>query len=415
MSYFQNVGIKDGANLDAFSRLRVSSPSPIFDAQFTYDLQPLLFESIINQGGGTATIAHDTTNRCALMTFTTVGASGTAYLQSYEHFRYQAGRSQLIFITFNMNGGVSGITKFAGYSDQGIEGIEFQLAGTTPQFVINTATTAGTQTVALSAANIDKFDGSGPSGLTLAFDRPQILVIDLQALYVGRVRVGFDVDGSIHYAHEFRNTNNSGILYPYVKTANLPIRCGMTRTSGTVSSTMLFICSSVMSEGGSTDSQGYHFSQGSGSVTAGSGTRTHMLSLQPKTTFNSLNYNRSKFVFESLSFVVTGANPVLWELVLGDAITGTTTFLDINSATYCATQYNILGTTGGSPPIVISSGYCGASASVKESKDVGVSFRYPITLDAAGAARVLGRLTFLTTGIGGTSACQVVLNWKEIR
>jgi hypothetical protein len=30
--------IKDGANLDAFSRLRVSNPLTLFNAQFTYDV-----------------------------------------------------------------------------------------------------------------------------------------------------------------------------------------------------------------------------------------------------------------------------------------------------------------------------------------------------------------------------------------
>lgn len=41
------------ANLDAFERLRVSSPEPAFDASFQYDLQPLLFEQAAT-GDGTA-------------------------------------------------------------------------------------------------------------------------------------------------------------------------------------------------------------------------------------------------------------------------------------------------------------------------------------------------------------------------
>lgn len=67
--------------VDAFGRLRVSNPEYVFDAQLTYDLQPLLFEQVTAQSG--ATVAHDSTNRCALMTFASTPTGGAAYMQSY--------------------------------------------------------------------------------------------------------------------------------------------------------------------------------------------------------------------------------------------------------------------------------------------------------------------------------------------
>jgi hypothetical protein len=36
-------------------------------------------------------------------------------------------------------------------------------------------------------------------------------------------------------------------------------------------------------------------------------------------------------------------------------------------------------------------------------------------LNAAGAVRANGTITLLVTGIGGTSACRAIMNWKEIR
>src|SRR3989304_4507697 len=125
--------VGDGANVDAFSRLRVSAPSAVFDAQLTYDLQPLLFEQTVVASG--ASIAHDSTNRMALMTFASTPTGGEAYMQSFEHFRYQPGRSHMIFVTFNMLGGVANVLKFAGYSD-GVNGVEFQMSGTVPQMVL---------------------------------------------------------------------------------------------------------------------------------------------------------------------------------------------------------------------------------------------------------------------------------------
>ena len=400
------VSVQDGANLDSFSRLRVSTPTSLFDAQFTYDLQPLLFEQTVAETG--AAIAHDATNRCALFTFANTPTGGTAIMQSYDWFRYQPGKSQAIFATFNFIAGVANVVKFIGYSD-GNNGVEFVLDGTTKKIRILSDTTAGDETVSQSSWNLDKLDGTGASALTLDITKTQILVIDLQSLYVGRVRVGFDIGGKIIYAHEFNHANL--IAYPYIQTANLPIRAGMTCT-GTVSTTMNFICCNVSSEGGVDDTLGYQFTA-NGTATASNGARTHILSLRPNTTFNSLA-NRTKFVLESVDIANSGSVPVLWELCLGQAISGTTSFTDVN-ATYSGFEFNTAGTISGSPTIVIVSGYLPSSATSKQNISTKVPLRYPITLDAAGAVRALGTLSIDVTGIGNTADCRATLNWKEIR
>lgn len=84
------IGFGDTPSLDSFGRLLVSNPEYVFDAQLTYDLQPLLYEQITAQSG--ATVTHDATNRCALMTFASTPTGGQAIMQSYEHFRYEPGR-----------------------------------------------------------------------------------------------------------------------------------------------------------------------------------------------------------------------------------------------------------------------------------------------------------------------------------
>lgn len=402
------ISFKDGANLDSFSRLRISNPLTLFNAQMTYDLVPLLYEQITNGSG--ATITHDTTNRCALMTFSSTPTGGKSYMQSFEYLPYQPGKSQLVFVTFNMISGVPNVTKFAGLSD-GTNGFEFQVANSTNQFTIYSASGNGNETVTQANWNLDKLDGTGPSGIVLDISKAQILVIDFQALYVGRVRMGFDIGGSIIYCHEFLHSNMS--VHPYIQTANLPVRCGMTSTA-TVTTTMNFICSSVISEGGVEDSDkfGYTFVQ-SGSVTAGSGTRTHLLSLRPKTTFNGFS-NRTRVVYIDVELFVTGIKPVRWELCIGQAISGTTTYNDVNS-TYSSVEYNTAGTISGSPVIVIDSGWVAASGASPGLVNNTVVSRYPMTLDSAGAIRALGTLTLLVTGIGGSSDCSGGIKFKEIR
>jgi hypothetical protein len=402
------VSLSDSPNLDAFSRLRVSMSHSQFDSQLTYDLQPLLWEQIT--AGTGATIAHDTTNRCATLAFASTATGGVCKMQTFEHFRYTSGKSQLIFQTFNFVEGVADCLKFAGYSD-GTNGIEIQLSGVSGvQFMLRSVTTTGDELATQASWNLDKLDGTGSSGITLDLTRTQILVIDFQALYVGRVRVGFDFGGQIVYAHEFNHANIN--THPYIQTANLPLVAGMTCT-GTVSTTMQAVCATVIQEDGPGNSEGYHFSVSSPVVTAASGARTHILSIQPKTTFNSVP-NRSKFVLESVEVMASGNQPVQWELCLGDVLTGTTTFTDVNTA-YSAFQSNTAGTTSGAPAIVVGSGYATASAQAKGDSRGTVPFKYPICLNAAGAVRDMARLTLLVTGLGGSSTCYATINWKEIR
>lgn len=410
MSYFKTIKIDSNNPVgDAFGRLRTSSPTSLFDAQLTYDLQPLLFEAkTANGGGGTATVTHDATNRMALMTFSSALTGATAYMQSYEHFRYRAGHSQLAYITFIMGAGVTNVVKFAGYSD-GANGIEFQLSGTTKQFVLYSDTSKGDETVTQTNWNVDKLDGTGTSGLTLDLTKVQILVLDFQALYAGRVRVGFDIDGVVYWVHEFKHANV--IAYPYIQTANLPIRCGMTST-GTVSATMNFLCCTVQSENGESSREGFHFSQDA-TVTAGNGALTHLVSIQPKTTFNSIA-NRTKIIIDSIDIIVTGSSPVHYAIVLGDVLTGTTTFNDVNT-TYSAVQYNTAGTTSGAPLITMYTGHIPASNQSKGAISQNVVMKYPITLDVAGAVRSLGRVTVLVSGLGGSSAVEGAINWTEVR
>jgi hypothetical protein len=400
--------IKDSPNLDAFGRLRVSNPLILHNSQFTYNLAPLIFEQITSGTG--ATIAHDTTNRCALMTFASTPTGGKAFMQSFEYLPYQPGRSQLAMVTFNMIEAVANVLKFAGYSD-GTNGVEFQLNGTTKQFVVYSGTGNSNETVAQASWNLDKLDGTGASGITLDITKTQILVIDIQALYVGRVRIGFDIGGTVIYAHQFNHANL--VINPYIQTANLPVRCGMTCT-GTVSTTMKFVCSAVISEGGSEDISvyGYSFQQDSGAISVGTG-GTHMLSLRPKTTFNSIA-NRSRVAFIDVEVFNIGNQPVQWQLCVGQAISGTTTFTDVNT-TYSSTEYNIAGTLSGSSAIVIDGGYIPGTGSTKTVVNTSVASKYPITLDAAGAVRSLGTLTLKATSTSGTQTCYASIKFKEIR
>lgn len=417
MSAFTKISYSDTGSLDAFSRLRTSSPETIFATQTQYSTAPLQME--VGATGTGVTPTHSTSTR--MVSLSATAGSGTSFIQSYQYSPYEPGKSQFIAITGVIGTGVAGATVDMGYFDAN-NGVIFRQNGVTNlQFILRTSTSGSASDaniVAQSAWNIDKLDGTGASGKTLDITKAQILIIDLQFLGMGRVRVGFDIDGVIYYAHQFLNANS--LTVPYMQSATLPIQMLITATATGSTKTSFFKCATVMSEGGALDHQGFSFSTPETTATAGNGTRVPLVSIRPKTTYNTIP-NRELFILQSASLVVTGTtNPVLWELVIGGAY-GSQVFADVNT-TYSAFEYTstpgtFTNLTGG---VVIASGYASNATNAQVfPQTITVpaieSMKYPISLDRAGAVRALGTLTLLVTGIGGTSACRGSLNFREIR
>lgn len=406
-----NVGIQDGPNLDAFSRLRISQPETLFSYLSDYGLNRTVYET-----GGIGAGSSGTYDNTLRMTLLQVGVgTGTSYVQSYEYIPYQAGKSQLIFVTGLLGSGVANVTKDIGYFDAN-NGIFYRQNGTSGLQIIRRTSTSGVpvdNAVNQVNWNLDPLNGTGGSGITIDPTKVFILVIDLQFLAMGRVRVGFDIGGQIIYAHEFLNANV--LTVPYMQVANLPIHAQISANSGVGgASTMYFKCASVNSEGGFSSYIGFSTSTPEGTVTAKSGARTHILSVRPKTTYRGLT-NRIKFILEHLDLCVTGNNAVFWELVIGAAFSGAPTWADVNTS-YSGFEYATGGTFSNlTSGLVIASGYCNAVNAGAQSIDAKIATNYPISLDSAGATRALGTLSLLVTGIGGTSATRASFNFSEVR
>lgn len=406
--------IKDSPNLDAFSRLRISNPLTLFSSQFTYNLNPLLFEQITGTGG---TIAHSSTNRCAEISITSAPLNSSTYMQSFEYLPYQPSKSQLVFVTFNMKAYSSNVLKFAGLSD-GVNGIEFQNTGALNRLVIYSGTGNGNQIVNQNSWNLDKLDGTGESGHILNISKIQILVIDFQALYSGRVRVGFDINGTIIYCHEFLHANLAAT--PYLQTANLPVRCGVTATAASATGSLDFICSAVVCEGGTEDPSlfGYNFTASTGltAATIGLSSWVHVLSIRPRLTFNSIT-NRIKFLMTDLDITNTGNGDIYWQLCVGQSYTTAPTSWNNINSTYSAMEFSkdTAAVFTGTNEIVIDSGIIPKSSGGKgQPISVGAFSKYPITLDQAGAVRELGTLTLKVYGIAASNV-HANLKFKEIR
>lgn len=329
----QSVLLADSANLSPFNRLRVADANTAFDAQQEYGCDSLrtwdmtangVLPTIVGPNGSVSSAGNSVGPTDANNRMTPITASGTnghyAILQSRQYIRYIPGHGHLIFIT----------------------GIFATGAGATVSLVARGSVTGSVVDTAIpqSSWNQDKFDGTGPSGVTLDFTKTQNMCIDAQMLYVGRTRIGFNLEGLIVWAHhiEVANVNTA----PYVQTFNLPIRMEVrntgvatcvTRTGyfdnangiflecsrGVAGGTAQFICCSVQTEGAK-EARGFGKSASNGTTTVAVTTRRPVLSIRPRSTFQG-RINRGHAELLDVLLRAT-TNDSFYEVVLGGTLTG---------------------------------------------------------------------------------------------
>lgn len=328
-------------NGDAFGRLRVSEPATLFDSQLQYDKQPLLWDE---KTAGSGSSTHVPNESSVEMDVTT--ANGDSVIrQTYEYFRYQPGKSQLILCTFVFGPQQDGTTKLVGYGDTNNGVFIGQDGG--GAFVLlrsnNTGTVSDERKIYQSNWNLDTF--SETDGITLDFTKTQILVVDLEWLGVGRVRLGLNIDGITYYFHEFLNANVLDKVY--MTTANLPIRYEITNTQEVAAaSTLKHICSTVISEGGAEKAVAFPFSTEITDVAIGNGVENKavVLALRPSLLLNGIE-NHSKFIPKTFEVLAVGG-PVFTKVIYNPTITGGT-WSSVDSSSATEVNSTVASYTGG--------------------------------------------------------------------
>ena len=339
-------------NLDAFGRLRISNPLTLFDSAHRYRDNGLWDTNTAS--GGTATFNSSQ----GLMDLAVTTTSGSlVYRETKRVFAYQSGKSLLVMSTFVFNAGKTNLRQRCGYFGTS-NGYYVQLNGTTLSLVERTSISGSVVETAVnqSAWNVDKLDGTGPSGLTLDITKSQILWLDMEWLGVGTVRMGFVIDGKFILCHQFNHANV--ITSTYITTACLPLRYEIENTGTTASaSTLKQICSTVLSEGG------YEIRGGQQAVSipvtapinlAVAGTYYPLISLRLS---SSPNYLDAIAILASMGLIALGNNYTYnWQICKYGTTTGGTWVTPTGSSV----SYNITGTsfTGGT---AMSSGYIASS------------------------------------------------------
>lgn len=326
------VTFGDTPFIDAFGRLRISNPETLFDSKNIFnngdistdaENQPLFYDNQETSGSGTSTEYKP--NNAAQVLKVSADTAGTRVRQTRQRFNYQPGKSLLVLMSHVMGGADSGIIRREGIFDED-NGLFLEDNEGTYNFVRRTYVTgtAVDNKVAQANWNIDSMDGTGVSGINLDFTKTQILAFDYEWLGVGRVRVGFVIDGLIYYAHEFLNANFLSEVY--MSTPNLPLRSEIVNDGTGGDAELHQICSTVISEGGQNPL---------GTVRSASTNGTHVDMATENTVYAILGIRlKSSHIGEVIQILNislqlhTASDKCEWFLLFNPAVAGTFTYAD---------------------------------------------------------------------------------------
>lgn len=246
-----NVALAPGTQKDAFGRLRTSQPVELFSKALEYDSQALFYEDVLTAGGTSSYNANTVS-----MDLGVVAPGDAVIRQTRQYIRYRPGKSQQVFVTGNFEGQETGVVKRMGLFDDDTQtestgdGIFFEV-DPTGIWAVRRSSTSGSSVdtrVAQADWNVDKMDGTGPSGQTLDLTKFVVCIFDFGWLGGAEVRWGFVVDGVPIIVHEEFPSNV--ITTPFMRHPSLPVRWEIVGDAGTTTGSMAATCASVQSEGG---------------------------------------------------------------------------------------------------------------------------------------------------------------------
>ncbi len=427
-----NITVFDGsveASLDAFGKLRVTNP---------YTLIDLRFPSLSVASGANSTFLQNNQQVCTKYSGTfnatyqkskaILSGTGVGYYmtQTRNYCVYQPGKSLLFMASAILDPGNTNFTTRLGYFDSEFttsatyptvnNGLYFQISGGICSLHLKNDTDSS---YPQSDWNIDKMDGSGPSGLDLDFTKTQLFVIDMEWLGVGRVRYGFYAYGQIRYCHQVTNINI--LTAPYTNSINLPISHQIICNTAGETGSMTQICSTVISEGGYNPiGRPFTVSNGSSAITVPT-SETPLIAIRG----GGVNYYHQNIVPTGISIIDTSTNNnLLYRLriyLAGDSPSSTNdpsfiTFDSARSVVQYSTGTNIIGTGTfqTSNSIILDQGYFYGRGTIafNSLSNVFSSLLLQVTSDIDLTSDILV-LTCQKIGTNDTSVLATI-SWQEI-
>lgn len=322
---------------DSFFRLRVSQPTTLFDSSLDVSART-------EQWSSSGTFVHNAARSTG--TLSVAAALATSARQTKKRFHYQPGKSQLGIFTFVFGLRATGITRRVGYFNTN-NGLFFEQTSTGLRFVVRNNTSGLTVDNQIDQGlwNIDKLDGTGPSGVTFDESKAHIFFVQLEWLGVGAVEFGFFEDGVPVVCHRVSNVNT---LYGvYMATASLPVRYEISNDGTGPAADMQQICSTVISEGG-VDINGPLIGIDSGTTALTTLNNNSLYPLLAAQIGNTVYKQRGNIFISDLTVMNSSSILYRWALLLNPTIVGAAlTYTPVGVISEYAVGTNATTVTGG--------------------------------------------------------------------
>jgi len=146
--------------------------------------------------------------------------------------RYIPGRQSEVSITAIFGTPTTGVRRRFGLFDEN-DGAYFEDGGDGTYYVVCRRNTAGgvvEARVARENWNVDKLDGTGPTGIVAVTNNIQLMVIEYEWYGAGQVEFNFVIGNNKIPVHQFNHANVIGTTW--ASTATLPIRIELTNVTG---------------------------------------------------------------------------------------------------------------------------------------------------------------------------------------
>lgn len=400
--------------LDMTGRLKTAEAYEVIGSQWNYGKLPITWgETLTGAASITGPSAANSSTYLQFATGTVSGAS--AVFQTKRHFRYQVFRTHAVSWAIVFGAPQTNVVKIFGQGTA-LNGWFFEQSGGTYHVVVRSNVNVGSGTnetrVARANWNLDKLDGTGPSGLTLDLEKGISYAIEYVWHGTQGLRFGINYFDRIVWCHEIKY---SGVLTePFSRNAILPLRAEL-RNTGTVSApggSMQVGPASFNIYGGLVDGDSYVFSSGNrttGINVTSTSVPQYLFALRPKATISGA-VNRSVMIPLFADFYATDS--IYYEIV-ADAIIGAGTWTSADPDSLAEISIN---PSSVSSERVISSGYlAAASGSSKSSTSVASGFAGDVfaSLDGTNSDTPLC-IAVRAYKLGGNATSYVALTWKEV-
>jgi hypothetical protein len=228
------------------NRRKVSTFEQIFFNTFQYDKDLMVWDEEIT---GTASATFDPFEGGVILEVG--GAAGDEVVrQTRNVVQYIPGRQNEALFAVRFNQPVSGVRRRIGLFDES-NGFYFEDGGDGTYYVAlrrNTSSGLVETRIPREDWNVDKLDGTGPSGIDADPSKIQMLSMEYEWFGAGIVEIKWIYDNNAYPIHQFSAANL--VELPWSNTPFLPARLELTNTTGAAGTHQMFQGSTAVSTEG---------------------------------------------------------------------------------------------------------------------------------------------------------------------